>query len=188
MLSLSLLVISLGVTASSLVIDSFITFPISKRVNLTGTETLLSHDLARVNYLLAHATVKPGTGISELDSNQSEPIASNGLHSHYTASIGIGSPPSTLSTHRGYDDLFVCTLMLEQSVGFAAYLKCPGSLVLMDDASRRYLRDRPSGPHSGHIIDRQFNHPHRPTPSETLGWVVDSEDESDSTSTSNAHV
>lgn len=54
MLPFSLLFVSLATTANC--IDSFITLPISKRVNLTGTETLVSRDLARINYLQARAT------------------------------------------------------------------------------------------------------------------------------------
>ncbi|KAJ7484539.1 acid protease, partial [Mycena latifolia] len=81
----SLLLFSLAATGSSL-----ITLPISRRVNLTETETLRTRDLSRVNYLLARVS---GPGISERDTTNI-PIASQGLHSHYTASIGIGSPPT----------------------------------------------------------------------------------------------
>ncbi|KAJ7202330.1 acid protease [Mycena pura] len=83
------LLVSIGAAANTVRVDSFITLPVAKRVNLTGTTTLRSRDLARINYLRGRAAHPPTAEAKR------EPIKSAGLHSHYTAAVGIGSPPTT---------------------------------------------------------------------------------------------
>ncbi|KAJ7816831.1 aspartic peptidase A1 [Mycena leptocephala] len=55
---LSTLLVALTAAAKPIVIDSFVTLPISRRVNFTGTRTLLERDLARVSHLRDRAAAK----------------------------------------------------------------------------------------------------------------------------------
>ncbi|KAJ7267111.1 hypothetical protein C8J57DRAFT_1717551 [Mycena rebaudengoi] len=50
--------LSLNVAATPVVIDSFVTLPLSRKANFTGTRTLLSRDLARARHLRARAEAK----------------------------------------------------------------------------------------------------------------------------------
>jgi hypothetical protein len=57
-------------------VPPFVNLPISKTLNLTAGETLVTRDLARISSLRARA-----------DRTSGQPINSLGLHSHYTVSI-----------------------------------------------------------------------------------------------------
>ncbi|KAJ7621411.1 acid protease [Roridomyces roridus] len=81
--------------ASPVKVNSFVTLPISKRVNLTGTRTLLERDLARVTHLRdkAHARLS------------GQPLASRAVISDqvfneattYLAAVDVGTPPTTFA-------------------------------------------------------------------------------------------
>ncbi|KAJ7607163.1 acid protease [Roridomyces roridus] len=81
--------------ASPVKVSSFVTLPISKRVNLTGTRTLLERDLARVTHLRdkAHARLS------------GQPLASRAVISDqvfneattYLAAVDVGTPPTTFA-------------------------------------------------------------------------------------------
>ncbi|KAJ6598192.1 aspartic peptidase A1 [Mycena vulgaris] len=85
---LSTLLLALTAVAKPVLIDSFVTLPISKRVNFTGTRTLLERDLLRVNHLRTRAAGKLAgrTVINEPVDNQAVT---------YVAAVGVGSPPTT---------------------------------------------------------------------------------------------
>ncbi|KAJ6580000.1 aspartic peptidase A1 [Mycena vulgaris] len=85
---LSTLLLVLTAVAKPVLIDSFVTLPISKRVNFTGTRTLLERDLLRVNHLRTRAAGKiAGRAVIN------EPIENQAVA--YVAAVGVGSPPTT---------------------------------------------------------------------------------------------
>ncbi|KAJ7444588.1 aspartic peptidase A1 [Mycena galericulata] len=92
MLSSSLLptlLLALTVAANPIVVNNFVTLPLSKRVNFTGTRTILERDLARVNHLRDRAAGKlqgRAAVISSAVDNQAVT---------YIASVQVGSPPTT---------------------------------------------------------------------------------------------
>lgn len=85
---LSTLLFVLTAVAKPIVVDSFLTLPISKRVNFTGTSTLVERDLARAKHLRSRAEAKLfGRAVI------SEPVDNQAVT--YVAAIGVGSPPTT---------------------------------------------------------------------------------------------
>ncbi|KAJ7910741.1 aspartic peptidase A1 [Mycena leptocephala] len=85
---LSTLLVALTAAAKPIVIDSFVTLPISRRVNFTGTRTILERDLARVSHLRDRAAAKlSGRAVVN------EPIDNQAVT--YVAAVGVGSPATT---------------------------------------------------------------------------------------------
>ncbi|KAJ7445944.1 aspartic peptidase A1 [Mycena galericulata] len=92
MLSSSLLptlLLALTVAANPIVVNNFVTLPISKRVNFTGTRTILERDLARVSHLRDRAAGKL-QGRADVISSAVDNQAVT-----YIASVQVGSPPTT---------------------------------------------------------------------------------------------
>ncbi|KAJ7489133.1 aspartic peptidase A1 [Mycena latifolia] len=86
---LSTLFLALAAVAKPVVVDSsFITLPISKRVNFTGTSTLVERDLARARHLRARAEAKLSGRVVV-----NEPVDNQAVT--YVAAIGVGSPATT---------------------------------------------------------------------------------------------
>ncbi|KAJ6489065.1 aspartic peptidase domain-containing protein [Mycena sanguinolenta] len=83
------ILIALHVAAEPVVVkDSIITLPISRRLNFTGTSTILQKDMARIRTLISRKAAKHSArGII------SEPVSNQGVT--YTASIGVGNPATT---------------------------------------------------------------------------------------------
>ncbi|KAJ7699229.1 aspartic peptidase A1 [Mycena rosella] len=85
---LSTILLALTAVAKPVVIDSFVTLPISKRVNFTGTSTILERDLARAKHLRARAEARlSGRAIVN------EPVDNQAVT--YVAAVGVGSPATT---------------------------------------------------------------------------------------------
>ncbi|KAJ7267186.1 aspartic peptidase A1 [Mycena rebaudengoi] len=82
--------LSLNVAATPVVIDSFVTLPLSRKANFTGTRTLLSRDLARASHLRARAEAKL-SGRAVIN----EPVDNQAVT--YIAAVGVGSPATTYS-------------------------------------------------------------------------------------------
>jgi cathepsin E len=103
------LLVALTAAAKPIVIDSFVTLPISRRVNFTGTRTLLERDLARVSHLRDRAAAKlSGRAIvNEPIDNQAVTYVVSKCYSRSLrvsdlpffiirqAAVGVGSPATT---------------------------------------------------------------------------------------------
>jgi hypothetical protein len=78
----SILILALTITANGAAVQTApVKLSLARHFNLTGTQNVLQHDLARVRHLKARAA-----GNSFAD----EPITNQGII--YTASVGVGSP------------------------------------------------------------------------------------------------
>jgi cathepsin E len=70
-----------------------ITFPVAKRVNLTGIHNLVQHDQTRAKLLKAQGAAKTSGLNVDNDAVISSPAINEGVS--YVASVGIGSPATT---------------------------------------------------------------------------------------------
>ncbi|KAJ7767950.1 aspartic peptidase A1 [Mycena maculata] len=90
---LSTLLLVLTAVANPVVVDSFVTLPISKKVNFTGARTVLDRDIARVRHLRDKAAARlRGHSVDAVTSSQVTNLATT-----YVASVGVGSPATTYS-------------------------------------------------------------------------------------------
>ncbi|KAJ7070794.1 aspartic peptidase A1 [Mycena amicta] len=91
MLALSLLpavLLALRVAAGPVLVqDSFITLPISRRFNFTGSATIVQADLARIQAVKSRKSAKHARAVI------SEPVSNQVVS--YIASVGVGSPATT---------------------------------------------------------------------------------------------
>jgi cathepsin E len=86
---LSTLLLALTVVAKPVVVDNFVTLPISRRFNFNSTRTLVDRDLARVNHLRTRAAAKhAGRAVAV-----NEPVDNQAVT--YVAAVGVGSPATT---------------------------------------------------------------------------------------------
>ncbi|KAJ7107809.1 aspartic peptidase A1 [Mycena epipterygia] len=86
---LSALLFALTAVAKPVVVDSFVTLPISRRFHFNSTRRLVDRDVARVNHMRARAAAKhAGRAVAS-----SSPIDNQAVY--YLAAVGIGSPPTT---------------------------------------------------------------------------------------------
>ena len=84
---LSTLLLALAVAANPVVVrDSPITLPFSRKIDLTGAQTLYEHDLARATYLKSRH-------LSDHAKRQSTSAENSGVS--YIASVDVGSPATT---------------------------------------------------------------------------------------------
>ena len=87
---LTTLLFTLSVAASPALLDkSPVTLPLSRRLNLTSVHNLVRHDQARAKGLIASVIAKVTGGLP----HHNEPIYNQAVS--YTASVGVGSPPTT---------------------------------------------------------------------------------------------
>ncbi|KAJ7267095.1 aspartic peptidase A1, partial [Mycena rebaudengoi] len=86
--------LSLNVAATPVVIDSFVTLPLSRKANFTGTRTLLSRDLARARHLRARAEAKLSgrAVINEPLDNQAVGYISPSRHGEFKHVDWVGDP------------------------------------------------------------------------------------------------
>ncbi|KAJ7131383.1 aspartic protease [Mycena epipterygia] len=90
---LSTLLLALTVVAKPVVVDNFVTLPISRRFNFNSTRTLIERDLARVNHLRARAAAKhAGRAVVN------EPVDNQAVN--YVAAVGVGSPATVKSANQ----------------------------------------------------------------------------------------
>lgn len=80
----SILILALTITVNGAAVQkSPVKLSLARHFDFTGTQNVLQHDLARVRHLKARAA---GKGFID------EPVTNQ--HVIYTASIGVGSPPT----------------------------------------------------------------------------------------------
>ena len=86
---LTTLFFALSVAASPVLVNrSLVTLPLTRLVNLTSLHDLVLHDQARAKALIAKVIAK-ATGLPL----HNEPVVNQAVS--YTASVGVGSPPTT---------------------------------------------------------------------------------------------
>ncbi|KAF9454183.1 aspartic peptidase A1 [Macrolepiota fuliginosa MF-IS2] len=94
LLTTLLLALSVAATPVVQVRKSYVTLPLSRRVNTTSTHNLLKHDLQRVKALKARAKAASGADLTfEEAAIVNEPVDNQAVT--YIASVGVGSPATT---------------------------------------------------------------------------------------------
>jgi hypothetical protein len=107
---LTTLVFTLSVAGSPALVDnSPVTLPLSRRLNLTSVHNLVRHDQARAKGLIAGVIAKVLGG----SHHHNEPIDNQAVS--YTASVGVGSPPTTCK-HYFYFQSFLSLYLLDLEI------------------------------------------------------------------------
>ena len=94
---LALTAAAVSVSASPIVVrDSPVTFPIARRLNLTGAANIVQADLARAKVLKARSQATKAaavdTAVGKIFPVTNVPITNQAVT--YTANVGVGTPPT----------------------------------------------------------------------------------------------
>ncbi|KAI0333909.1 aspartic peptidase A1 [Cubamyces sp. BRFM 1775] len=94
LLVLSHVVITNAIPAATADATNFVTLPVAKRLNFTGSAKILQHDQARAHHLLTQAIAR-GTKTSPSPSPEASSIPAENQLVQYVANVRIGTPPTT---------------------------------------------------------------------------------------------
>ncbi|KAG5636924.1 hypothetical protein H0H81_006357 [Sphagnurus paluster] len=115
---LSALLLALAVAGNPVVIrDSPVTLPLARNLNFTGTKSLLRHDQTRARMLFQRAAAISSDQFGA-EGIINEPITNNVVS--YTASIGVGTPPTTCTEYTDTVTITPKLVIKAQSIGVAS--------------------------------------------------------------------